>query len=180
MLLSKHWILSLSFFIGKGGCMENDFVYQILNLTDAFYNEYSGSQYKEIMKKRERPYNCLLLQSHYDYFICIPYRSNINHKNAYFFKGSRRSKRKKSGLDFSKILIIKEPKYIGTSDAIIDKDEYNETYYNIGLIKNEAEKYVDGYVNDMMNRKIIHKKEFKRKYQFSTLKYFHKELKVIN
>lgn len=133
-----------------------------------------------IMKKRERPYNCLLLQSHYDYFMCIPYRSNIRHKNAYFFKGSFRSKRKRSGLDFSKMIIVKDTRYIGKLDAIIDKDEYSETYYNIGLIKNQAEKYVDGYVNHMMDRKRIHKKEFKRKYQFSTLKYFHKELNILD
>lgn len=140
--------------------MTDDFVYQILNLTDIFYDHYSGKYYNEIMKKRERPYNCLLIQTHYDYFICIPYRSNISHNNAYFFTNSKRSKIKKSGLDFSKIIIVKDTKYIGTSDAIIDKDEYNETYYKIKQIKMKAEKYVDGYVNHMMKKKVLHKTEF--------------------
>lgn len=159
--------------------MAGDYVYQILNLTEAFYSDYPNKTYNEIMKKKERPYNCLLLQSHYDYFMCIPYRSNINHNNAFFFTNSKRSKVKKSGLDFSKMIIIKNTNYIGTSDAIIDKDEYNETYYKIAKIKDQAEKYVDGYVNHLTNRKIMYQKEFERKYRFSTLKYFHKELNIL-
>ena len=42
---------------------END--YQILRLTDAFYNAYPNPPYKEILKKKQRAYNCLLLQTHY-------------------------------------------------------------------------------------------------------------------
>ena len=57
---------------------END--YQILKLTDAFYKAYPNPPYTEILKKNQRAYNCLLFQSHYDYFICIPYRSEITHK----------------------------------------------------------------------------------------------------
>ena len=159
--------------------MSNDYVYQILNLTDEFYSDYPKETYNEILKKRKRPYNCLLLQSHYDYFMCIPYRSNINHDNAYFFTKSKRSKIKKSGLDFSKMIIIKEARYIGKIDAIIDRDEYTETYYNIEKIKNEAEKYVDQYVNHLMNKRVMNEKEFARKYKFSTLKYFHKELNIL-
>ena len=49
---------------------END--YQILKLTDVFYQAYPNPPYKEILKKNQRAYNCLLFQSHYDYFICIP------------------------------------------------------------------------------------------------------------
>ena len=44
----------------------------------------------------------------------------------------------------------------------------------------KAEKYVDGYVNHMMKKKVLHKTEFERKYKFSTLKYFHKELMIVN
>ena len=50
---------------------END--YQILKLTNAFYSAYPNPPYTEILKKNQRVYNCLLFQSHYDYFICIPY-----------------------------------------------------------------------------------------------------------
>ena len=57
---------------------END--YQILKLTNAFYNAFPNPPYIEILKKNNRAYNCLLFQSHYGYFICIQYRSEIRHK----------------------------------------------------------------------------------------------------
>jgi len=63
---------------------END--YQILKLTNAFYSAYPNPPYTEILKKNQRAYNCLLFQSHYDYFICIPYRSEITHKYAFIKK----------------------------------------------------------------------------------------------
>ena len=60
--------------------------YQILKLTNAFYRAYPNPPYTEILKKDQRAYNCLLFQSHYDYFICIPYRSEITHKYAFIKK----------------------------------------------------------------------------------------------
>lgn len=40
---------------------END--YQILKLTDAFFQKYPNPPYTEILKKKGRAYNCLLFQS---------------------------------------------------------------------------------------------------------------------
>ncbi|MBR5565715.1 MAG: hypothetical protein IKW08_06055 [Roseburia sp.] len=62
---------------------ENDS--QILKLTDVFYNTYPNPPYKEILKKQQRAYNCILFQTHYDYYICVPYRTEITHKYAYKF-----------------------------------------------------------------------------------------------
>lgn len=118
---------------------END--YQILKLTDDFYNTYSNPPYVEIMKKRQRAYTCILFQTHYGYFICVPYRTEISHKYAYHFKNSKRSQKHKSGLDYTKIVILSETKYIDTKDALIDKDEYNETVMYLEKIKSEALKY---------------------------------------
>ena len=84
----------------------------------------------------------------------------------------------KSGLDYSKIIIVSDKKYIGTEDAIIDKDEYNETVKNIYVIKSDALKYVDDYVSYMRGDIVLHEREFKRKYSYSTLQYFHKELGI--
>ena len=95
--------------------------YQILKLTDVFYREYPNPLYNEILKKNNRAYNCLLFQSRYDYFICIPYRSEISHKYAFHFTNTTRSKEHKSGLDYSKIVIITKTDYIDSVDAIIDK-----------------------------------------------------------
>ena len=71
----------------------------------------------------------------------------------------------KSGLDYSKMVIITENDYIGQTDAIVDKDEYNETRNNIEYIKNDAQKYVDEYVNCVLgNKSKYDKKEFERIY----------------
>ena len=115
------------------GLPEND--YQILRLTDDFYNAYPNPPYKEILKKKQRAYNCLLFQTHYDYFICIPYRTEISHQYAFHFTTTARSKAHKSGLDYSKIVIIAKTEYIDSTDAIIDKDEFNETMVNLERIK---------------------------------------------
>ena len=112
---------------------ENDC--HILRLTDEFYHAYPNPPYKEILKKKHRAYNCLLFQSHYDYFICIPYRTEIRHPYAFHFTTTVRSKVHKSGLDYSKIVIIAKTDYIDSTDAIIDKDEFNETMVNLERIK---------------------------------------------
>ena len=153
---------------------END--YQILRLTDLFYKKYPNPPYREMLKKQKRAYNCLLFQTHYNYFICIPYRSEISHSFSYLFKKSKRSKQHSSGLDYTKILIINKTEYLDNKDAIIDKDEYVETIKNFEKIKSEALKYVEDYVAHINGSNILHSAEFKRKYGFSTLCYFHDEL----
>ncbi len=155
---------------------END--YQILKLTESFYNAYPNPPYSEILKKKQRSYNCLLFQTHYDYFICIPYRSEINHKYAFHFTDTFRSRTHKSGLDYSKIVIITKTDYIDVSGAIIDKDEFNETMVNLERIKKEALDFVEDYVAHMNGIRLLHKKEFDRRYRFSPLKYFHNELGI--
>lgn len=44
---------------------END--YQILKLTDDFFKAYPNPPYTEILKKKQRAYNCLLFETHYTY-----------------------------------------------------------------------------------------------------------------
>ena len=155
---------------------END--YQILKLTDDFYKAYPNPPYKEILKKKQRAYNCLLFQTHYNYLICIPYRTEISHPYAFHFTTTVRSKAHRSGLDYSKIVIIAKTDYIGSTDAIIDKDEFNETMVNLERIKKEAIEFVEDYVEHVKGIKQLHKKEFCRRYGFSPLKYFHKELGI--
>ncbi len=155
---------------------ENDF--QISKLTDNFYNTYPNPPYVEILKKKQRAYNCILFQTHYGYFICVPYRTEVSHKYAYHFKNSARSIMHKSGLDYTKIVIITDTRFIDTQDALIDKDEYNETMVNLEKIKEEALVFVEEYVSHMKGEQLLHPKEFKRRYSFSPLKYFHVEMGV--
>lgn len=155
---------------------ENDF--QILKLTDDFYNAYPNPPYIEILKKRQRAYNCILFQTHYDYYICVPYRTEITHQYAYRFKKSARSRAHKSGLDYTKIVIISKNEYIDNIDAIVDKDEYNETMTNLKRIKREALEYVEDYVGYMNGTKVLSPQEFRRRYNYSPLQYFHNELGI--
>ena len=73
---------------------------------------------------------------------------------AFKFKKSIRSKRANSGLDYSKIVIIQKSEYIGTADAVVDQDEFNETRDNIEYIKNDAQKYIDDYVDGMKEKRL--------------------------
>lgn len=151
---------------------------QVLNLSDQFYEDYPTEQYPELLQKRERPYNCLLLQTHYDFYICVPYRSDMRHTNGYKFTNTRRSRAHQSGLDYTKIVIVKNPNYIGNVNALVDADEYTETMCNMNIIKQEVSEYVEGYMNHITGQCILHPSAFQRQYRYSTLKYFHNEMNI--
>ncbi len=154
------------------------FDYQILRLTDAFYEAYPPSFYKEILNKAQQPYNCLLLQTRCEYFICIPYRSNISHKYAFHFKESKRSQENRSGLDYSKIVIIANKEFISSDEAVIDQDEYTETVRHIGRIRQDAERFVQDYIAHISGIHMLSEREFDRRYHYAPLKYFHKEMGI--
>ena len=126
------------------------------------------------MHKQGRPYTCLLIESHHDYFICVPFRSYITHKNAFLFTKTSRSRKTKSGLDYSKIAIIKDNNYFDSiTTAIVDQDEYTEMLRNISAIVEEANDYVNTYIKHINGTSPLHPRTFARKYQYSTLPYFH-------
>ncbi len=154
----------------------NDF--QILKLTDNFYNAYPNPPYVEILKKRKRAYACILFPTQHSYYVCVPYRTEISHTYAYHFKNTARSRAHKSGLDYTKIVIISQEKYCENKDALIDQDEFNETMRNLKRIKREALKFVEDYVMHIKGISILHQQEFNRRYGFSSLKYFHDELEI--
>lgn len=153
--------------------------HQILRLTKNFYNDYPNPPFTELLSKDGRQYNCLLFQSHYGYYICVPFRSNIPHQYCYNFKKSKRTKRgrRRSGLDYTKIILVDgldKDNYVGVKQALIDRDEYIELRNNMTKIANEAMRFVDDYVEYMLNGdNRICDEEFFRRYNMSTLKYFH-------
>ena len=61
-------------------------------------------------------------------------------------------------------------------DAIVDNDEFNETMIQLERIKREALAFVEDYIFHRKGIKILHPLEYKRRYHFSPLKYFHREL----
>ena len=74
--------------------------------------------------------------------------------------------------------IINNSVFIDKIPTLIDKDEYNETMINIEKIVSSSLKYIDTYINHLNGIEKIHEKEFLRKYKYSTLPYFHKELRI--
>ena len=154
-----------------------DYKIEISRLSNKFYQDYPLSVYPEILSKEARSYVCLTIKIR-DYYICIPYRSNVDHKYSYRFKYSKRSKKKKSGLDYRKIVIIKNEVYFEKSFAIVDTDEHRETMMNIKKIVSSAEKFVDEYIAHTKNIKLLDSEEFDRRYTVSALQYFHKELGI--
>jgi len=143
-------------------------------LSVKFTQDYPSAVYPELMYKHGRPYTCLLIDSHDGYFICVPFRSSIGHKNAFLFTGTVRSRKTKSGLDYSKIAIIKNSNYLDSdTTAVIDQDEYTEMIKNLPTIVSEATDYVDTYIKHITGIKPLHPRAFSRKYQYSTLPYFH-------
>lgn len=148
-----------------------DYINEIYTLSKAFYISYNNC--KEILTNEKRSYNCLVLEKKEEYYICIPFRSEINHKYAYLFRRSNRSLTHKSGLDYTKMVLIKDKHYIGLK-GLVDNDEYVEMMQNIQKINKEANDYIDGYLEYILTNNI---KDLK-KYKYTTLKYFHDILNI--
>ena len=119
-----------------------------------------------------------MFQTHYNYYICVPYRTEISHSYAYRFKNSQRSRKHKSGLDYTKIVIISDSRYIDDKIITIDKVEYKETIYHFSKIKQQALEYVEKYIAHVKGTNQLSHQEFNRRYNYSTLKYFHNELGI--
>ena len=94
---------------------------QVRLLSPLFYERNSDN--REILSKQNRPYLVLLVEYRGLKF-AIPFRSNIQHSHAYKFQGES-SKRRSSGLDFSKSVVIFNEDEIGMP-AHIDSKEHTE------------------------------------------------------
>lgn len=88
------------------------------------------------------------------------------------FKNTQRSKVAESGLDFPKIILIDNPKYI-IPGAVVDNDEYVEMMQNCSKIVSKAHTYINTYVQHVTKGKELNPQTFERKYKYTTLKYFH-------
>lgn len=156
--------------------MEYDF--DIYALSKQFYTDYPKAVYPELMCKDARPYICLLIDSHEGYFICVPFRSNIQHNQAFLFRGTKRSMQSRSGLDYKKSVIISDLRYIDSINAVVDADEYNMVMQNAEMIAQKICKYIADYKCHVNGTSILHQREFNRRYRFSTLPYFHDVLGI--
>ena len=79
----------------------------------------------------------------------------------------------KKGRPYSCLLVDLQQDYFDQAKAVVDQDEYTETLKNIKRIVGEAVDYVDTYINHVTGKRPLHLREYQRKYQYSTLPYFH-------
>lgn len=156
-----------------------DYTVDICRLSQNFYVTYPETSYPEIMRKDERPYTCLMIETHEDYLICIPFRSSIHHNDAFIFSNTSRCARSRSGLDYKKVILVKNNSYIdNTNPAVIDNDEYTAMMMNIEKIVSDINSYIQKYKKHVTGIETMHHREFLRHYQFSTLPYFHDILNI--
>lgn len=145
-------------------------------LSPEFYSNYPEDIYPEILSKEARPYTCLMIETNDDYLICIPFRSSIHskNKNVFLFSNSRRSQRTRSGLDYQKTVMINKMSYITSAgSAVVDDDEYIEVITNISKIVNDIHEYISGYIAHVTGARVLHPRDYDRRYKYSTLPYFH-------
>ncbi len=147
--------------------------YQLNYLSAEFYNKYNCNDYPEIENKDNRPYMVVLIKIGNNTF-AIPFRTNVPHGNCYKFKKSTRPTNTVTGLDYTKAVIVNDSKYIGVAARINDM-EYTELSENSAFIITQFKKFVSDYIAYANGKKNYYAV---KKFQFTTLKYFHKELGI--
>lgn len=179
MICEVNFIVDLIFYLGSV-FVEYVFDYEIYRLTAKFEIDYPAAQYPELLYKADRPHYCMLIDIYCDYFICLPFHSYIYHANAFMFKNTKRSQQKHSGIDYSKMIIVKNLDYLDSSNVVIDKDEYLQAIKFTPKIVKESVQYLNDYISHINGSKLLNEREFDKRYKFSTLKYFHDILGLPN
>ena len=135
-------------------------------LTENFYEKYEN--YKEVEKKKNRPYTVVYIIEYNNLLFAIPLRHNINHR----YKISTVDNK---GLDLSKVLVITDRKYIDNKKVFINDEEYKLLKNKERKIVSELQKYIKLYKRALKKPEIARNKSLIEK---SCLQYFHKELGI--
>lgn len=130
-----------------------------------------------MMKKIKRPYLILYLYNEYDFVICVPFRSHIKHKQCYIFKKNIKSRKIKSGLDYTKVILLKDLKYVNIENIKINEKDRIDIKENIDKIASCIFNFIETYINLYNTSNENKSVEFQRKYKYTTLKYFHSYFK---
>lgn len=147
--------------------------YQLNYLSAEFYKKYNANDYPEIENKDNRPYMVMLIKVENNTF-AIPFRTNVPHNSCYKFKKSTRQTNSVTGLDYTKAVVVNDSKYIGAAAHINDM-EYTELSNNAAFIIKQFRKFVSDYIAYANGKKNYYAV---KKFQFTTLKYFHREIGI--
>ena len=76
------------------------------------------------------------------------------------------------------MVLVEKTEYLDSAYVVVDQDEYNETIRNIKKIAGEVLDYLEDYIHHADGSRTLHPREYARKYQYSTLPYFHDVMKI--
>lgn len=155
----------------------NEYTYEIRELTSVFYRDYPNPPFQEIIRKPNRPYDIIVFKTNDDFCIGIPFRTKMKHNIGHHFYSKSLPNGDNPGIDYSKMVIIKNPNYIGKL-KLIDSYQMTNFLQNIATIHREAFEYLSKYVNHIKGIHLLDRSEFRRNYQYCCLKYFHNELGI--
>lgn len=146
----------------------------IVKLSNEFYLKHDNDV--EILKKKDRPYAQGTLISDVANIYFIPFRTNLPQKALKRFPEDYIElptlSKPYAGLDITKTIILTEPEEVRLLPrAYVDNNQYKLLMRKKQELEKKVLDYVQGY-----KRLIKDKKGIKDKYQFTTLRYFHKEL----
>lgn len=148
-------------------------VFTLNKLATSFYTAYPANKFPEIESKPSRPYVVLVIEIQGNRF-ALPFRTNIRHKFCYKFKNTNRATDSASGIDFSKAVIVNDDNFIG-DETQIDNKEYVELANKFYFVIKKFTNYLNGYIEFRTQGG----DEFaEKKYQYTTLRYFDKDLGI--
>ncbi|QTL39075.1 hypothetical protein HGO23_14615 [Xenorhabdus budapestensis] len=106
----------------------------------------------------------------------IPLRTAIKHNAAYITQKYNQKGMKGKGLDYSKALLITNPKYISDEIFLIPPEQHKNIQGKEFFITRKFEKYVEKYIKAVKrkDRHVLNSLE----YRFTTLQNYHKQLNV--
>lgn len=148
-------------------------IFTLNKLSVDFYATYNSAQYPEIEFKPSRPYVVMVVNIDGNRF-ALPLRTNIRHDYCYKFKSTGRNTSSSTGIDFTKAVIVNDQRFIGSATTI-DNKEYVELMNKYFFVIKKFKQYLDGYIK---YRKVGGNEYVARRYAFTTLKYFDKELGI--
>ena len=151
----------------------NNREYEIKQLSEEFYLDYSQVKFPEILHKEDRPYIVFVIKIN-DNTFAVPFRTNITHNQSYRFKNTNKQTNSHTGLDFSKAVIVNEERYLGKK-TFIDDAEYIELENKIKFIIQKFTVYVNNYIKYIKSNNT---KMIEMKYKYSSIQYFNKELGI--
>ena len=137
-------------------------------LSDRFFAAYPSTDYPEIEQKPERPYVQIKITVDGVDF-AAPLRSHIRHPFAFLT-----DEENKCGVDFSKVIVLKEQWYIDeTQTPQIRQNEFEALRYSDRILKEKLKKYIRRYKRAKRN---MTSQKDRMIVQCSTLQYFETEI----